>query len=63
VKIGVNYLGNGTCEFVVWAPFARKVELKLVLPQQMLVPLQKDEAGYWRTVLHDFSPGQFYFYI
>jgi maltooligosyltrehalose trehalohydrolase len=62
MKIGANYLGNGICEFAVWAPAKAKVELQFVLPQAMRFPLQKDETGYWKTTVKDFLPGPFYLF-
>jgi maltooligosyltrehalose trehalohydrolase len=62
MRIGASYLGNGSCEFVVWAPFKTKVELKIVLPEEKLIPMQKDEFGYWKTTVKDFSPGPLYLY-
>ncbi|MGH7599134.1 MAG: malto-oligosyltrehalose trehalohydrolase [bacterium] len=62
MKIGANYLGNGTGEFVVWAPFKTKVELKIVLPGERTVPMQKDERGYWKATINNVSPDHLYFY-
>jgi len=61
MKIGSNYLGNGQCEFRVWAPFRDSVAVHLVSPQDQVIPLQKDEWGYWQeTVKAD--PGTLYVY-
>ena len=60
MRIGANYLGNGNCEFVVWAPFREKVELKIVSTPERLVPMSKDKLGYWRAVLNDVSPDTLY---
>jgi maltooligosyltrehalose trehalohydrolase len=62
MKIGATYLGDGNCAFIVWAPFKTRVELKIVLPHEMIIPMQKDEAGCWKTTLKDFSPDLLYFY-
>jgi maltooligosyltrehalose trehalohydrolase len=62
MKIGANYLDNGTCEFIVWAPFKTKVELKIVSPEEKIIPMQKDEWGYWKATVNDFSPDYLYFY-
>lgn len=62
MKIGANYLDDGACEFAVWAPGKTKVELQIVSPHAERFPLQKNEAGYWKTVLHDLAPGALYCY-
>lgn len=63
MKIGANYLGKGNCEFVVWAPFRQKVELKIILPPERTVPMDKDKLGYWRIVLEDIHPEALYSFI
>ncbi|MEQ9552291.1 MAG: malto-oligosyltrehalose trehalohydrolase [Coleofasciculus sp. G3-WIS-01] len=61
MKIGSNYLGNGQCEFRVWAPLRENVAVHIVSPQDQVIPLQKDEWGYWQeTVKAD--PGTLYVY-
>ncbi|MCI0693085.1 malto-oligosyltrehalose trehalohydrolase [candidate division KSB1 bacterium] len=62
MKIGANYRGNGTCEFVVWAPFKTKVELKIILPEEKIIPMQKDEWGYWKATIEGCSSDHLYFY-
>lgn len=61
MKIGASYQGNKRCEFRVWAPFMKKVELKIVSPDERIVPMKKDK-GYWWTVVEDASPGALYLY-
>jgi maltooligosyltrehalose trehalohydrolase len=63
MQIGANYKDDNTCEFTVWAPRARDISLKLLTPVERLVPMQKNERGYWRTVVDDVSPGTLYFYF
>ena len=53
---------NGRCCFRVWAPRAEKVEVRLVAPQERLLPLKKAEAGYFHGVLERVEPGARYFY-
>jgi maltooligosyltrehalose trehalohydrolase len=61
MNIGSQYLGNGQCQFTVWAPMRSQVALHLVSPQDKVIPMQKDERGYW-TVTVDATPGTLYFY-
>lgn len=62
MKIGADYLGNGQCEFVVWAPAHDDVAVQVVYPEKRLIPMQKDEQGYWKTVAEGIEPGTLYFY-
>jgi maltooligosyltrehalose trehalohydrolase len=62
MKIGSNYLGEGRCEFVVWAPFLNKVDLKIVSTEKRIFSLRKDKKGYWETVVEGVFPGTLYFY-
>ena len=61
MKIGSNYLGNGQCEFRVWAPFRDSVAVHIVSPQDQVIPLQKDESGYWQETVNA-DPGTLYVY-
>lgn len=62
MKVGANYLGNDCCEFRVWSPLRENVALKIVAPEERLVPLQKDEEGYWSAKVENVPPGTRYFY-
>jgi len=62
MKIGAHYLGDGKCEFIVWAPLLNKVKVKLVTPAERSINMEKDRRGYWRTIADDVFPGAEYFY-
>jgi maltooligosyltrehalose trehalohydrolase len=62
MTIGANYIGKGRCEFTVWAPFLNKVDLKIVLPEKLVLPLKKEEKGYWKGVVEGVFPGALYLY-
>jgi maltooligosyltrehalose trehalohydrolase len=62
MKTGAYYQKNGSCEFVVWAPFAETVSLKLFSPSEKLIAMKKDKRGYWKTVIDDISLGDLYVY-
>jgi maltooligosyltrehalose trehalohydrolase len=62
MKVGSNYLGNGCCEFTVWAPAHEEVALQIVSPAHRLLPMQKDELGYFKILAEDIEPGTLYFY-
>ena len=59
---GSFYKGNGKCSFTVWAPFLREVSLKVISPENRLILMEKDEAGYWETTAEDVSPDTLYLY-
>ncbi|MDI6891064.1 MAG: malto-oligosyltrehalose trehalohydrolase [Thermodesulfovibrionales bacterium] len=62
MKIGAHYLGNGKCEFVVWAPLLDQVQLKFVSLHKKNIPMGKDTKGYWKAVVEGVFPGTLYFY-
>jgi maltooligosyltrehalose trehalohydrolase len=62
MKIGAHFIGEGTCEFVVWAPHAKTVALDMSSPEQRVVPLERDARGYWRTEMSGVSEAARYRY-
>lgn len=62
MRIGAHYSGNGRCEFVVWAPFLEKVEIKILLPQEKIYPMEKVSKGYWGTTVENISFPTLYIY-
>ncbi len=61
-NLGVAYLGDNRCHFLVWAPLAEQVEVHLVSPREELAPLERGEGGYFSGVVADVTPGCRYFY-
>ncbi len=62
MRTGARYIGQGRCEFVVWSPASKSVAVKIVSPQSDLVPMIKDESGYWSATVEGVEPGARYFY-
>lgn len=62
MKIGSNYLGEGRCEFSVWAPTHNNVDLQIVSPENRVISMQKDELGYFKVVAEGIQSGTLYFY-
>jgi maltooligosyltrehalose trehalohydrolase len=62
VKIGSNYLGDNRCEFTVWAPSHNQVAVEICGAENRLIPMQKDEWGYWKTTAENIPPGTLYLY-
>ena len=60
--LGSRWLGPERCEFLVWAPKARKVELRMVSPKSALLDMETDGSGYHWTALPGIKPGAQYFY-
>lgn len=60
--LGATLLENGQCRFLVWAPHAKQLDLKLVAPQEWVHPMQKGERGYWELTVDGIGPGTEYFY-
>lgn len=61
-RVGAHYLGGGRCEFTVWAPLIKEVALKVLFPEIMVIPMNKDARGYWK-VIENVHPQATYVYI
>jgi len=61
MKIGAHYLGDGCCEFTVWAPDKKTVALEIVSPKSQVIPMQQ-HGGYWQVTATNIEPGTLYFY-
>ena len=62
MRIGSQYLGDGKCDFIVWAPLLKSIKLRIVYPDERIIHMSKDGQGYWRTVIGGIHPGALYFY-
>jgi len=62
IRLGADYLGGGRCRFTVWAPFTDNVEVKLVSPEEKVVPLERQERGYHQAVIEGVEPSSLYLY-
>ena len=60
--VGTTYLGNGQCQFMVWAPFAQQVALHIISPEERSLPLTKDGRGYHHATIDVIQPGCLYLY-
>lgn len=59
---GVRCLGNGYCRFRLWAPMRDEVFLRIVTPEDRLIPMERKAMGYWETEVGDVGPGTRYLY-
>jgi len=61
-RLGATYLGNGNCQFTVWAPIIHKVEVHIISPEERVVPLARGKGGYHQSVVEGVELGCRYFY-
>ena len=54
--------GDGRIDFLVWAPYARNVELYLPGDQERLIPMEAGPRGYHHVTIEGFNPGTLYKY-
>ncbi|MDB5112072.1 MAG: malto-oligosyltrehalose trehalohydrolase [Mucilaginibacter sp.] len=59
--IGVTFNVSGTAEILVWAPLADSVFISI--RDQALLPLAKQELGYWKLDTDRLKPGMTYRFI
>jgi maltooligosyltrehalose trehalohydrolase len=55
--IGINFNANNEAEVKVWSPLANAVGIKV---NGDVLPLQKDEFGFWETRTDKIAPGDMY---
>jgi maltooligosyltrehalose trehalohydrolase len=61
-SLGATFLADGRCRFLVWAPSAGAVDLRIVAPQEHVVRLEKIGKGYHQLILTDVDPTAHYVY-
>jgi maltooligosyltrehalose trehalohydrolase len=62
VPLGATYLGDGRCEFLVWAPKVSKVEVQMVAPDHRIIAMQRQARGYHHALTEGVFPGTRYFF-
>jgi maltooligosyltrehalose trehalohydrolase len=62
MSLGATYLGDSRCQFQIWAPFAQKVEVHILAPQERLLPLEKEARGYHGAIVEGIKPRSLYAY-
>ena len=62
VKLGATLREDSRCEFLVWAPLAGAVDVQILSPQELSLPLAKGERGYFYGAFEGVGPGTLYFY-
>jgi maltooligosyltrehalose trehalohydrolase len=61
-NLGCTPQGRDRCEFLVWAPRAERVDVRVVAPAERLVPMQRLPRGYHCAAVEGLKPGSRYFY-
>jgi maltooligosyltrehalose trehalohydrolase len=61
-SLGATYMGDSRCQFLVWAPFIPKVDVHIVAPEEVMVPMEKDAQGYHKAIAEGVAPGSQYLY-
>lgn len=61
-ELGAVYLDDNRTSFSVWAPFAQKAEVRIVEPEERLIPMRRDEWGYHNSVAEGVKPDYTYVY-
>jgi maltooligosyltrehalose trehalohydrolase len=62
LELGATPVDAERCQFVVWAPFAERVEAHVLDPSERLMDMERLGNGYYRTVVEDVGPGALYVY-
>lgn len=62
MKVGSQYLGNGVREFILWAPLVEQVAVHIISPKEKLLPMTRQDRGYWYLKAEDIEPGTQYYY-
>jgi len=60
--LGATPLPDGRCRFLVYAPFARTVEVHLLSPTSRAAPLEGNGAGYHHGIVDGVEAGALYLY-
>jgi maltooligosyltrehalose trehalohydrolase len=58
-SLGVRFTPGGESRIRVWAPKAGEVAIKLP-EQQLLIPLEREDYGYWSIHTYQIEPGDLY---
>jgi maltooligosyltrehalose trehalohydrolase len=62
LPLGATYSMNGESDFLVWAPRAKKVEVRILGSQDRLFPMDSAPRGYFHAHIKGVFPGALYRY-
>jgi maltooligosyltrehalose trehalohydrolase len=60
--LGAHPIGEQECQFCLWAPFARNVEVQIESPERRFEPMERDPDGYFQCRGRGIPPGATYLY-
>ncbi|MBE0604550.1 MAG: malto-oligosyltrehalose trehalohydrolase, partial [Deltaproteobacteria bacterium] len=60
--LGATPLPDGCCRFLVYAPFSRGVEVRLLSPAERSIRLERDDSGYHSGIAEGVAAGALYHY-
>ncbi len=60
--LGASYLGDGRCHFLVWAPSAKQVELRILGSGDRFIPMNQGGRGYFYSSVENIQPGSQYLF-
>ncbi len=62
--LGARYRGNGQCNFQVWAPLVKNVEIHISTPtsSDLYISLEAKGTGYYEIMVEKISLGSLYWY-
>ncbi len=60
-KLGAVYTSD-ECEFIVWSPVSKAIDLYLS-DEDKKIRMKKDSEDYWKVSVKDIKPGRNYFYL
>jgi maltooligosyltrehalose trehalohydrolase len=60
--IGATFLGQARTGFTVWAPFREQADAHVISPREQVIPMLKDNEGYFRVIADGVSAGSIYKY-
>lgn len=62
-SLGANSLSEDRCRFLVWAPFAKTVQVQIDASSQRTIPLTRQDRGYFCAEVEGISRDALYFYL
>src|SRR5688500_12556673 len=57
-SLGITFNTSSKTEILVWAPYAN--EVAILLDDNSIIPLKKQELGYWKEITDKIKPGDLY---
>lgn len=63
LALGANFMQDGSCSFLVWAPSAREVALQIACPRPCQIQMMAIDDGYFHCVTSAAATGARYSYV